>query len=180
MKLHETAIPGAYRIELDPKRDERGVFARIWCARTFAEHGLSGQLTQCSLSVTETRGIIRGLHYQKPPAQETKLVRCVRGAIFDVIVDVRPDSPAYGQWHAETLRAGVHTLLYVPAGCAHGFQTLADDTEVNYWMSAPHAPDAEAGIRYDDPTLAIPWPLPVAHLSDRDRRLGPLAGRAGA
>lgn len=169
MIVSATRLADARLIELEPQHDERGFFARMWCARELAAQGIDTGLVQESLSHNNRAGTLRGLHYQKPPHAETKIIRCVRGAIFDVIVDIRPDSPGFGRWEAFRLDAENRRALYVPRGFAHGFQTLVDDTEVLYQMTAFHAPAAAAGFRGDDPAFAIAWPLPVSLLSARDR-----------
>jgi len=149
--------------------DDRGSFARLWCSETLADHGFDNGPVQVNHSVTSRRGTVRGMHYQTPPHAETKLVTCIRGEIYDVAVDVRPDSPSYLHWHAEVLSAGNGHSLLIPGGFAHGFQTLADDCEIIYCHSKPYVPSAEAALRFDDPALSIPWPLPVTIVSDRDR-----------
>lgn len=169
MIFRETVVPGAFVIEPERLRDERGFFARTWCVRECAEHGLNPQVVQCSISVSEKKGTLRGLHYQAAPHAETKLVRCTRGAIYDVIVDLRADSPAFLRHFAVELSAENHTMLYVPEGVAHGFQTLADDTEVAYQMSAFHALAHARGVRWNDPVFAIAWPPGERIISERDR-----------
>lgn len=169
MIFEETTLPGAYLARLDPHSDARGHFARAWCRDEFARHGLATEFVQGNVSINPARGTLRGLHYQAAPHGETKLVRCVRGAIYDVIVDLRPRSPTYGKWLGVELAPAMLRMLYVPIGFAHGFQTLADDTEVNYLVSAFYAPTAGRGVCYDDPALGIPWPLPVTHISAQDR-----------
>ena len=169
MIFRETVVPGAFVIEPERLRDERGFFARTWCVRECAEHGLNPQVVQCSISVSEKKGTLRGLHYQAAPHAETKLVRCTRGAIYDVIVDLRADSPAFLRHFAVELSAENHTMLYVPEGVAHGFQTLADDTEVAYQMSAFHALAHARGVRWNDPAFAIAWPPGERIISERDR-----------
>jgi dTDP-4-dehydrorhamnose 3,5-epimerase len=161
-------LPGLVLIDLERHEDDRGWFARSWCAREFAAHGLDPQLAQVSLSFNRRRGTVRGLHYQRAPYAEAKLVRCVRGALWDVAVDLRPDSPTRGEWQAFELSAANECALYIPEGFAHGFQTLAPDTEILYMISTYHVPEAAAGLRYDDAAFAIPWPLPVASISPRD------------
>jgi dTDP-4-dehydrorhamnose 3,5-epimerase len=168
--LRETPIAGAFVVEPQPHVDERGFFARTWCADEFAAHGLTARLVQASVSYNRRRGTLRGLHYQLAPHAETKLVRCTRGAIWDVIVDLRPDSPTYRGHTAVVLDADNRLALYVPEGCAHGFQTLADDSEVLYQMSASHAPESARGVRWDDPAFAIMWPPADRIISERDRR----------
>lgn len=167
----ETAIPGVWVLEPERFADERGFFARTFCRDDFAARGLETEVAQCSVSWNRTRGTLRGLHFQAEPAAEVKLVRCTRGAIFDVAVDVRPGSPTRGRHVAVVLAAERGTQLYVPRGFAHGFLTLADDTEVAYQISTPYAPELARGYRWDDPALAIPWPAPPAVISEKDRNL---------
>jgi dTDP-4-dehydrorhamnose 3,5-epimerase len=169
MIFTETPIPGAYHVELQPHRDDRGLFARAWCQEEFADHGLTQPFVQANLTQTHVAGTVRGIHYQTAPHEEAKFIRCLRGAIYDVIVDVRPDSPTYLQWHGQTLTAERRNAVYIPAGCAHGYQTLADDTEVFYQVTAAYTPGVEQGIRYDDPTFEIAWPQPVTEISEKDR-----------
>jgi len=164
-----TPLVGAFVVEPEPRRDVRGFFARTWCQEEFAAQGLNPGLVQCSLTFTERRGTVRGMHYQGSPHQEAKLVRCVRGGIHDVIIDLRSHSPTFRRHFAVELREGSYRMLYVPEGVAHGFQTLLDGTEVTYQMSEFHRPEAERGVRWDDPAFAIPWPEPVSLVSDRDR-----------
>ena len=156
-------------IELEPHADERGFFARAFCAREFGERSLVTRFLQCSVSLTTRRGTVRGLHFQQPPAAEVKLVRCTAGAIHDVIVDLRPESSTYLQHVAVELSALNRQTLYVPERFAHGFQTLADQSEVFYQMSEFHCPEHASGLRYDDPRLGIAWPLDVTMISERDR-----------
>jgi dTDP-4-dehydrorhamnose 3,5-epimerase len=170
MIFREAALSGAWLIDIEPAQDERGFFARTWCEREFAAHGLEAGIVQESVSHNIRRGTLRGLHFQRAPHEETKIVRCVRGAIFDVIVDLRPESPTYQRWEGIELTAENRRALLVPQGCAHGFQTLADDTEVFYQISNFFAPQAGAGYRYDDQAFAIAWPVPVTVISDRDLR----------
>lgn len=169
MIFEPTLLVGAFIVEPELHRDVRGFFARTWCREEFAARGLNPTLAQCSLSFTERRGTVRGMHYQDAPHQEAKLVRCARGAIHDVIVDLRPHSPTFRHHFAVELRGGSYRMLYVPEGVAHGFQTLEDDTEVAYQISEFHRPEAARGVRWDDPAFAIPWPEPVRLVSDRDR-----------
>lgn len=169
MLFKSTPLPGAMLIELDRRDDERGFFARAWCAREFADHGIGTTWVQSSISHNRRRGTLRGLHFRRPPHGEAKLVRCTRGAIHDVLVDLRPDSPTFGEHMTAVLSAENGMALYVPEGLAHGFQTLEDDTDVLYLMSEFHAPEHEAGVRWDDPAFAIAWP-PVERrtISQRD------------
>jgi dTDP-4-dehydrorhamnose 3,5-epimerase len=167
-------LSGAMRIRLQPSGDERGFFARRFCARTFLRHGLEVDFVQRSVSYNAYRGTLRGLHFQVPPAVETKIVRCTRGAAFDVLVDLRAGSETYGQWHGEEISADNRILLYVPQGFAHGFQTLTDETEIDYEITPEYSPGAARGIRFDDPHLAIRWPLANPILSTKDMELGTL------
>ncbi len=164
-------LPGAYRIRMNVLADERGFFARRFCAETFRARDLESDFVQRSISFNARRGTLRGLHFQAPPASETKIVRCTRGAAFDVIVDLRTGSRTYGRWHGEELSADNRLMLYVPKGFAHGFQTLIDDTEIDYEITPAYVADAARGVRFDDPTLAITWPLTDAVVSARDRNL---------
>ena len=171
MKYHQTPLAGAFVIETERIQDDRGYFARTFDQLEFEERGLNPRVTQCSVSQNGRRGTLRGLHFQKEPAEEAKLVRCSRGAIFDVVVDLRTDSSTFGRWFAETLSALNGWMLYVPEGCAHGFQSLSDDVEVAYQMSIAYRPELSVGIRWNDPRLGIAWPLSDPILSDRDRAL---------
>lgn len=169
MNFEETPLHGAFVITLEPHRDDRGSFARSFCRREFEAHGLSPVVSQCNISRNALRGTLRGMHFQRAPHEEAKLVRCSRGAIWDVIVDLRRDSATRGQWFGVELSDQNATQLYIPKGFAHGFQTLNDDTEVFYQMSDFYAPESADGFRYDDPLLRIDWPLPVSGISDKDR-----------
>jgi dTDP-4-dehydrorhamnose 3,5-epimerase len=172
MRFRETRLKGAYEIDLELHPDERGAFGRTYCWREFEAHGLNPRVVQCNVSCNRHRGTLRGMHYQEAPDQEAKLIRCVRGALYDAIIDLRPDSPTFRQWIAVELRARPGTpsgMLYVPAGFAHGFQTLEDDTEVFYQMSEFYAPEAARGFRWNDPAFSVEWPEPVRVISDRDR-----------
>ena len=175
MTFTELAVPGAYLVVSEPAADERGSFARVWDASEFRARGLADGMVQGALSRNLRQGTIRGLHHQLPPLAQAKLVRCARGAIYDVVVDLRPSGAAGRRWAAVTLAADSGHMVYVPPGCAHGYQTLEDDTEVLYLFSVPYAPDAERGVRWDDPAIGITWPLPVTGLSDKDRDLPDLA-----
>jgi dTDP-4-dehydrorhamnose 3,5-epimerase len=158
MRFKELNSGGAFLIEPERQEDERGFFARTWCREEFAAHGIACSWVQCNVSFNRRRGTLRGLHYQAAPWEEAKLVRCTMGALYDVIVDVRPGSLHFGAWAAVELTAENRCLLYVPPGFAHGFQTLADDTEVFYQMSQTYHPEASRGLRWNDPALAIEWP----------------------
>ncbi len=169
MIFHQTALAGAYLIDLERRVDSRGFFARSWCRREFEAHGITAQPVQTNLSFNRQRGTLRGFHYQAAPHGEAKLVRCSRGAIHDVIIDLRPDSATYGRHIAVELTAESYRMLFVPEGFAQGFQALCDDTEVVYQVSQFYTPEAERGIRHDDPAFNIRWPLPVTVISDKDR-----------
>jgi dTDP-4-dehydrorhamnose 3,5-epimerase len=171
MIFHELRLVGAYRIEPQVVADERGAFARRFCADTFRARGLESDLVQRSFSLNTRAGTLRGMHFQAPPHLETKLVRCSRGAIFDVMVDLREGSPSYGQWHAEELSADNRAMVYIPRGFAHGFQTLVDDTEVEYEITPAFVPEAGRGFRFDDPLLNIAWPVEEIIISERDKAL---------
>jgi dTDP-4-dehydrorhamnose 3,5-epimerase len=174
MQFIALALPGVVEVEIEPAEDQRGLFARLFCAEEFAAHGLPADFVQHSLSYNRRAGTLRGLHYQRDPL-EAKLVRCVAGAAFDVIVDLRRDSGHWGRWCAVELSAAKRNAVFVPKGCAHGFQTLVDDTELLYLIDVPFDAGAAAGIRWDDPQLAIPWPVVAPILSERDRSLPCLA-----
>lgn len=165
----ETPLAGAFVIELEPAADDRGYFARTYDSAEFRERGLDAAPLQCSLSLNRERGTLRGLHYQVAPHEERKLVRCTRGAIFDVLVDLRPDSDTYCSWFGIELDADTGRSLYVPEGLAHGFLTVVDRSEVFYQISHPFTREAARGVRWDDPAFAIEWPEPVRVISERDR-----------
>ena len=169
MIFQEARLAGVYLVDIERHVDQRGFFARTWCKSEFAERRLVTDFVQHSVSFNAGAGTLRGLHFQRPPHGETKLVRCIRGALYDVVVDLRSQSPTFRQWAAFELTAESRSALYIPAGFAHGFQTLEPNTEASYMISAAHAPDAGGGLRYDDPSLAIEWPLPVSCISERDR-----------
>jgi len=175
MQLHPTALAGVFRIQLVPKADARGVFLRTVCREFLRSQGLVADFAQCSVVHNGEAGILRGLHFQRPPHAETKLVHCLAGALYDVVVDLRPASPTYGTHLACELRADRPEVLYVPAGCAHGYQTLAPATLVYYHISVPYAPDAEGTIRFDDARLQVAWPQPPRAMSVRDRDAPPYA-----
>ena len=168
MIFHELEISGAYLLEPQRHDDERGFFARTFCRRQFEQRGLEPAVAQCNVSFNHRRGTVRGMHYQAPPSEEVKLVRCTRGAIHDVILDLRPASPSFRRHVAVPLDAESRASLYVPAGVAHGFQTLTDAAEVCYQMSEFYDPAASRGVRWNDPAFAISWPLDVAVISERD------------
>ena len=169
MIFRETKLPGAFAIDLEPKTDERGFFARTWCQNEFADHGLSTKLAQCSVSFNTRKGTLRGMHYQLAPHAETKLVRCTRGAIYDVILDLRPQSPKFKDSFGIVLTAEKRNMLYVPEGCAHGFLALEEATEVFYQISEFQSPECARGVRFDDPAFGIAWPEKVEVISERDR-----------
>lgn len=169
MRFVPLGVPGAFLVEIEPHADDRGAFARTFCAREFAAHGLADRWVQTSLSWNARRGTLRGLHWQAEPHAEAKTVRCVRGRIYDVLVDVRRDSHAFRQHVAVELDAERRNAVYVPPGVAHGFLTLEDESEVHYAMSEFHAPASARGARWDDPAFGVVWPQPVALVSERDR-----------
>jgi dTDP-4-dehydrorhamnose 3,5-epimerase len=177
MKFQKTSLAGLWLIELELREDERGFLARTYCDDEFAAQGLNTCWPQCNLTLTKERGTIRGMHYQEEPRPEIKLIRCSAGAIFDVLVDVRRDSSTFGKRQGFELTSQNRKMLYVPTGFAHGFQTLADNCEVFYHMSEFYVPELARGIRWDDPKVGIKWPLPVTHVSERDRNW-PLLERA--
>jgi dTDP-4-dehydrorhamnose 3,5-epimerase len=168
MRFIQTKVDGAFLIEPEPIADERGFFARVFCREEFADHGLNPELAQGNVSFNHARGTLRGLHYQAAPHQEAKLVRCTRGAIWDVAVDIRFGSPTYLAWAGYELSDANRSMLYVPEGCAHGFLTLTDGAEVTYQMSAPYAPGAARGVRWNDPAFGIDWPGEVVVINQRD------------
>lgn len=169
MIFEELKLPGLFAIHLDMKVDERGFFARTWCRQEFEERGLNPALVQCSVSFNKKKGTLRGIHYQSEPHGEDKLIRCTRGAIYDVVVDLRPDSSAFRRWAGVHLTSTNHEMLYVPKGCGHGFITLEDETEVFYQMSEFYYPELAGGVRWNDKAFAIEWPLEPTVISSRDR-----------
>jgi dTDP-4-dehydrorhamnose 3,5-epimerase len=171
MKFRETSLPGVFLIDQELARDERGSFGRFFCAREYAERGLDTRVAQCSVSNNALSGTLRGLHYQAEPHPESKTVRCLKGAAYDVVVDLRTDSPTKHRWFGVELSADAGTAIYIPAGCAHGFLTLRDNTSLEYVISDFYIPEAARGVRYDDPALAISWPAVPAIVSARDRSL---------
>ena len=170
MRFHQTGLSGAYLIELELLEDERGFFARTFCREEFAARGLNPEVAQCNLSYNARKNTLRGMHYQAEPHAEAKLVNCLKGAVYDVIIDLRPRSSTSGRWVAVELSAANRKMLYVPEGFAHGFLTLEDDTAVHYQMSAFFEPDSARGVRWDDPAFGIEWPCPEPIISDKDRR----------
>ena len=170
MIFSETKISGAFLIELEKNEDERGFFARNWSEREFAEHGLVANFVESNISFSRKKGTLRGMHYQAAPHGQVKLVRCTAGAIYDVIIDLRPDSPTFKKWTAVELTARNHLMLYVPVDFAHGFQTLEDDSEVTYQVSSSYHPESATGLRWDDPAFAIPWPDGDRVIIARDRQ----------
>lgn len=168
MRFHELSVVGAWRIDTDVLADERGAFCRVWCAAEFGGHGLPETISQASLSGNRRRGTLRGMHHRPAADGEYKLVRCIRGAVHDVILDLRPESPSYLRWDAVRLSADNHTAVCIPPGCAHGFLTLADDSDLLYMMSVAYRPNAESGVRWDDPAFAIEWPDHPTVIASRD------------
>jgi dTDP-4-dehydrorhamnose 3,5-epimerase len=177
MRFTPTRLQDAVVIDLEPIEDARGFFARAWDERELAEHGLETRIAQCNVSFSKRKGTLRGMHLQNPPYEEVKLIRCVRGSLFDVIIDLRPESASYKQWTGVELSARNRSMLYVPRGFAHGFQTLEDDTETFYMVSEFYVPGAEAGVRWNDPAFNIEWPLAgPSGISDKDRNWPDFAG----
>jgi dTDP-4-dehydrorhamnose 3,5-epimerase len=170
MLFHETAIPGAYLIEPERLADHRGFFARVWCKRELLQRGLLADLNQSNMSFSHHKGTLRGLHFQEPPHAEVKIIRCTRGQIYDVIVDLRPDSPTHKTWIGVHLTEENRAMLYVPEGCAQGFLTLTDGSEVYYHTSEFYYPELATGVRYDDPQFSIHWPIRVTVVSEQDTR----------
>lgn len=168
MKFHELDLRGACIVDLDKHEDDRGFFARVWCRKEFEDRGLVARITQANTSFNRKAGTLRGMHYQIAPYQETKVVRCTAGAVYDVIVDLRPDSPTYKRWTGVELTEENRTMLYIPADFAHGFVTLEDNTEVDYLMSESYQPGTARGIRWNDPAFGIKWPIAVEEISERD------------
>jgi dTDP-4-dehydrorhamnose 3,5-epimerase len=168
MLFHKTKLPGVFEIHIDSKADERGFFARTWCQKEFESQGLNGRLVQCNLSFNKRRGTLRGMHYQAAPYAEAKLVRCSKGAIYDVVLDLRPDSPTFKDWIAVALTAGKRNMVYVPEGCAHGFLTVEEESEVTYQMSEFYNAESARGVRWNDPAFNIMWPEKVQVISERD------------
>jgi dTDP-4-dehydrorhamnose 3,5-epimerase len=169
MTFHGTKLQGVFEIRIEPLRDERGFFARSWCQTEFKVHGLNPELVQCNISFNGRKGTLRGMHYQLAPYAEAKLIRCTRGAIYDVIVDLRRGSPTFKQWVSVVLTAEKRNMAYVPEDCAHGFLTLEDDTEVLYQMSQFFSAESARGVRWDDPAFQIAWPHEIAVISERDK-----------
>jgi dTDP-4-dehydrorhamnose 3,5-epimerase len=170
MKFHKTSLGGAYLIELEKRGDDRGFFARFFCEREFGAAGLETRFVQINNSLTVNRGALRGLHYQLPPAAEVKVVRAIKGALWDVIVDLRADSPTYRKWFGAELNDNNRVMMYVPRGFGHGFVTLTDNAEALYLDSAFYSPEAERGLRWNDPAIGINWPVEPEEMSDKDRR----------
>jgi len=170
MVFNEIEVVGAFEVELEKLEDERGFFARAWCENEFRKMGLKVCIAQCNISFSEKRGTLRGMHYQARPCEEAKLVRCTKGAIYDVIIDLRPDSSSFLKHAAVRLSEDSHKMMYVPEGCAHGFQTLEDNTEVFYQMSIQYAPEYAQGVRWNDPVFAIHWPIerPIILMRDNE------------
>jgi dTDP-4-dehydrorhamnose 3,5-epimerase len=168
MKFIDTKVSGTYIIDIERQHDDRGFFARTYCRTEFMEHGLDADFVQCNVSFNLVAGTLRGMHFQLPPHDETKLVRCTAGALYDVVIDLRPDSPTFEQWEGVELTAESHRMVYVPSGCAHGFLTLAMNTEVSYLMGNYYKAQAAQGVRWDDPTFDVSWPRQPAVISHRD------------
>ncbi|POF33748.1 dTDP-4-dehydrorhamnose 3,5-epimerase [Roseibium marinum] len=174
MKFTPLTLDGAYRVDLERRGDSRGFFARLFCRDEFRQLGLSEAWSQCNVSYSAEKGTLRGMHFQRPPKADAKLVKCMRGTVFDVIVDLRRGSETFGQWASVTLTANGGEMIYIPAGFAHGFQTLTPDAELLYFHSDSYSPEHEGGLHHADPDVAIAWPLEIGTLSERDRTLPPL------
>lgn len=169
MKFTETSLKGAYIIEVDKLNDDRGFFGRLWCEKEMKEFDLNTNIVQSNVSLSRKKGTIRGMHFQRSPFQETKLVRCTKGAVYDVIIDLRPDSPTFKKWIGVKLTEDNHKMIYVPENFAHGFITLEDNSEVYYLVTQFYYKEQEAGFRWDDPAFGIEWPIEMKEISDKDR-----------
>lgn len=169
MTFQETKLPGVFEVALKPFCDTRGFFARSWCQKEGETHGLNTKVVQCNVSFNAQKGTLRGMHYQGAPNAEAKLVRCTSGSIYDVVIDLRPQSPTFKSWVSVVLTSDKRNMIYVPEGCAHGFLTLEDETEVFYQMSEFYSPGSARGVRWDDPAFQIVWPAKVDVISERDR-----------
>ena len=169
MKIHPTELYGVYIVDIERRSDQRGFFGRAWCQREFEESGLNPRFVQANVGFSHMKGTLRGMHYQRFPNEEVKFVRCTMGAVFDVVIDLRRDSPTFLKWVGAELTAENRRMLYAPEGCAHGYQTLADNTELYYQTSQFYAPESATGVRYNDATFGISWPLAVSVISDADR-----------
>ena len=169
MRYFETPVRGAWRIEPEPRTDDRGWFMRVWCSHDFSQHGIAFNPVQANMGRSILKGTVRGMHFQVAPALEAKLVRCTRGSLFDVVVDLRSDSPTFRNWYGTPLTADDGRMLFIPEGCAHACQALEDGTEFHYLTSAMYAPSHARGIPFDDPAIGVNWPLPVSAISDQDR-----------
>jgi dTDP-4-dehydrorhamnose 3,5-epimerase len=169
MNFLKTELPGVFEIHIDPRPDERGFFARTWCQKEFETRGLNSNLAQCSLSFNPRKGTLRGIHYQSAPYLEAKLVRCTKGSVYDVVLDLRVESPTFKNWIAVILTAYGRNMVYVPERCAHGFLTLEDESEVFYQISEPYRAESARGVRWDDTAFRISWPGKVEVISERDR-----------
>lgn len=169
MIFRQTKLSGVFEIEIEPKADQRGFFARSWCQKEFEEHGLNPRLVQCNVSFNKDKGTLRGMHYQAAPHAEVKVVRCTQGAIYDVVLDLRPQSPTLKEWISVVLTSAKRNMVYIPEGCAHGFLSLENDTEIFYQMSEFYDAQSARGVRWDDPAFTIVWPAKVQVISERDR-----------
>jgi len=169
LKFTELPLKLAYTVDLEKRGDERGFFARYWCQNEFSKLGLDANIVQINNSMSRYKGTIRGLHFQRPPKAETKIVRCIRGSIWDVIVDIRSESPTYGDWYGFELNEDNRTMMYIPKGFAHGFQTMVDNVELLYLHSEFYSKEDEGGLLYNDKDVAIDWPMPVSEISEKDK-----------
>jgi len=179
MTFEETSVAGAYVVQIEPIRDDRGFFARSWCSREFAEHGLNASFVQENVGFSELAGTLRGLHFQRAPFEEVKLIRCTAGSVWDVVVDLRPSSPSYLGSAGVELSAEARNMLYVPEGCAHGYLTLTDGCETRYFTSQFYEPLAASGVRYDDPAFGLDWPFEIRKVSEPDRAWPLIEGEDG-
>jgi dTDP-4-dehydrorhamnose 3,5-epimerase len=168
MRFIETFLPGVFIVEIEPQSDDRGFFSRTWCQQNFMEHGLSPKLVQCNISFNQKKGTLRGMHYQLKPSAEAKLVRCTRGAVYDVVIDIRKDSRSYKKWFSKELTEWNRDALFIPEGLAHGFLTLTDQTELLYQMSEFYQPETARGIRWNDPEFNITWPEEISVIAEKD------------
>jgi dTDP-4-dehydrorhamnose 3,5-epimerase len=176
LRFTELPVSGSFVIDMDMIHDHRGFFGRVWCERELLAHGLNAEIAQVNVGFSKTKGTLRGLHYQEAPHQEVKVVRCTQGRLYDLVLDLRPDSSTYKRWAGVELTAENRRMLYIPMGCAHGYLTLEDDTEMYYSTSAFYSAPASAGVRYDDPEFGIQWPEEVSVISDKDRAWPFLSG----
>jgi len=170
MKFIEKDISGVFEVKIEPHNDERGFFSRIWCKKEFEQYNLETEIVQCNIAYNKKKGIVRGMHYQKGENAEVKVVSCISGSVYDVVIDLRKNSATFGKWLGCKLSADEHNALYIPKGFAHGYQTLTQDATLSYMVSSFYAPDSEDGVRYNDPKFAIKWPLQITGVSEKDKK----------